>query len=109
MDICKEGIDELKKAIVSHTSADYLEIHRKLYLMDNYGKKYRKGENKTKTKTYYYSRDDLLAKLEDIMEFLYSDWFDEACGVNPNQLLDILDQIHDEWKAKYDRKIKEGG
>lgn len=107
MDICNEGIEELKKAIVSHTSADYLAVHRKLHKIDNYGKKYR--ASKVGDKTYYYDRDHFVEELEEIMEFLYSKWFQELSGINPNHLLDILDKIHDEWKAEYDRKVKEGG
>lgn len=107
MEICKEGIEEVKKAIVSHTSYDYLELHRKLYLMDNYGKKYRSGTYKGKT--YYYPREHFVDELEELMESLYSGWFQEVSGVDPNHLLDILDKIHEEWKAEYDRKMKEGG
>jgi hypothetical protein len=108
MELCEEGIFELKKAIVLHTSKDYLKIHRKLHLMDNYGKVYRSGHNK-RGETQYYSREHFVDELEEIMVTLYSDWFERLTGVNTNALLDILDKMHDEWKAEYDRKMKEGG
>lgn len=102
MEINVNGIEEFKESIVDQTSVDYLKAHRRLHKIDNYGHVCKECGKPIR-------RETIVDELEEIMEFLYSDWFRVAVGVNPNRLLDILDKMFEEWKTEYDRKMKEGG
>lgn len=102
MTICKQGIENLSVAIVQLSAEDYLEYKKKLHKIDNYGRVFKK-DGRPIPREYFEHQLDL------VIDWFYSDMYSALCNIDANKMFDELDRQFEEWKAKYDRKMRKVG
>ena len=100
MTFSNEGINQFRVKVGQVAADDYVELHRILHRIDNGEKIKTYDGTPSGTTRKYYER-----KLEELMEYLYSDAFRLLCPIDVNKMLNILDKEVDEWKAEYNRKL----
>ena len=98
MKLCQEGIDNLRCAIVKLAAEDYLELKKRIYKIDHYGRVYTGN-----------TREDFVYELKRIERFFGNEWYVQLCDIESAKLIVMLDAEFEEWKAKYDRRKSKAG
>lgn len=79
INICDEGLDNLKNAIVIQAAEDYLEVKKLCYAFNRQPHK----------------KEQLM--IDDCIRFFHSEWYETLCKVDGSRLIKMLDDLFNEW------------